>query len=235
MTTITAVPNGYQGSVDLTLTALPAGRLELWRYDANGSRRVRLTTADAIQETAGGSLVVTDQEPALVGDVSYSISDGSTTIYTDPAPIGWSGAPGVLLTVAADPSSWWMPGLWLEDWRMSRESGAQLHRIMDRTDPVDTGTADGPRTGQVVLLCDDWPQAYQLEQAIMSRDAYELQGGKPATRRVVMLRQAEHVGLDVLLNVERLELAVAQGSTSPRRWRVTLTGTETFTGPPLNA
>ena len=84
-------------AVRVELTGAAAGPAAITRTDANGSRLVRQRAG---QETSAGSLVVVDYEPALTGDVVYTVAGTRTNEIANPSyeanVSGWNAGGGRL-------------------------------------------------------------------------------------------------------------------------------------------
>lgn len=206
MTTLTATALPELAAVRLELTGL-VGDLVLTRSDDNGQRDVRLMPG---QEPINGALIVTDYEPALSGLVTYTtageadwVTTDVTLALSDPAPV---------LHVPRHPQRRQRLQSVLT-YNADRDAEATVHWIIDREDPVVISAPSRTRTGSLSILTATHTDARNLEDVV-------------GTGQPVMLRTPEH-GLDMYCVITRTSISPAAESTSPRRWVLSGTFTET--------
>jgi hypothetical protein len=140
----------------LKLTQLPDGfTFGLVRTDANGTAPVRLEDG---QELVGGSLIVTDYEPSLVGPISYTVTTVETVTETTEL-----GVDALWLNVPELPQFNAQPELWL-GLTSGRASSSTAHDVIDRPDPIMTMGRLRLRRGELRLWFDDYGAAHALAE-----------------------------------------------------------------------
>lgn len=170
---------------DVTVTLVPTGLepLTIQRTDANGTRYVRL--AAGAEPDAAGALSVIDAEPATAGLVTYVVRDGGGNTASDsltldhPTPV--IHAVGYTVTLDVDR---------VDGYEGSRryQVSSDVLPIVGRQDPITTERGEATwslRRGTLTFA----PQP-TFAEADAIRVVY-------TSGRVVMLRQATHVGLDL--------------------------------------
>lgn len=185
------------------------------RTDANGTAVV-VRENDGGQDTVGTSgsatMTVTDYEAALVGVVTYSVTDGnggnSGQIMLPPS------SPGAWLTLPATA----VPGTPVAPTNVAIDlvtgytedspSNGSAHVIIGRADPILNPGPLALRRGSLSLWCKDYETARQVRTML-------------STGAVAMLRQPTFVGLDLYFVAQDLAIEPAEQS-EPQRWVVTL-------------
>lgn len=185
-----------------SVRSLPVGwsddNVSLTRTDANGVQTVRLLSGQAL---SNGSLVVTDHEAALVGDVTYTFRSGTNalaSVTTSLAGAATTLAPSVF-------PQFGITDVFVTGYDAQRESGTRVHEVIGRSDPVARIGAMKTRRGTLSVWCED----YAGTQSVL--DVY-------ARGEVVLLRQPNHAGLDLY----HVTTGVRQGAYDSefKRWRL---------------
>ncbi|GAA4627264.1 hypothetical protein [Cellulomonas oligotrophica] len=174
----------------------------LTRADVNGRAAVRRLAG---QDIEGGSLIVSDYEPALTGLVVYEALVRDTDAGTDElvsASVDLTGMLSVpVLAPATLPQHGRRPLMVTNVYEASRRSLATVHEVVGRPDPLVTLGRLRTREGSFEVLVRDYPSAVELLQV------YE-------RGEVVLLRDPTVPGVDMYHVVAgRLRL-----SPSGRRW-----------------
>lgn len=231
MSAVVATPNVADASVSLALSAFPAGGTPvITRSDVNGSRRVRLREGTVI--TGAGTLVVVDYEPALTDDVDYTATVDASTASSLPVTVFDAGRTLAIVRSAAYPTARTAVDVdAVVSAPFSVDTGAQLHEIKGRPDPIDTGQSTRSRQATVEFLADTWDQARSLEEMVAPRGPVD--APLPPGSRVATVRFPLYPGHDLTLIVTRVTVEIDSTAVRPRRWRVTYEGRETMTGPPI--
>lgn len=176
----------------------------LTRTDVNGTAQVRLLEG---QEITDGSLITEDYEAALTGPITYSLvyangqrASASTALDVE----GTFLAPSVL-------PQFGVSDLFITGYDASRETNSTAHAVIGREDPVVRIGAVRSRRGTLTI----WASDYAAMRSVL--DVYR-------RGEVVLLRQAEHAGLDLF----HVALSVREGAYDERfkRWRLDVDFTE---------
>lgn len=209
MATFTATVIPGLAAVRLEATGIPNMPATITRHDVNGDAIVRQLPG---QSPSGGTLIVTDYEPALTGAVSYHINTGSgvadPSVTLDwPSPVlHVAGRPNLRADVTA-----------VTGYGETTESPAAVVRVLDREDPLILLAPHYLPAGTMTVWCGSYADARTV--ATVAR----------AGKRV-MFRQADHAGMDRYLAVtgSALDPIPAQvGAT--QRWAVRLDYAEVTT------
>jgi hypothetical protein len=195
MTTIVATPQPATASITLTITPT-ASVTGIVRTDANGTHPVRV---QAGQLPSSAPFVVTDNEAALVGPVSYIVQAGAAGASVSTA---LNVHDQVWLTIPVAPAHSQLVDL-NTNATTTRESLATVHDVIDRADPIVTLGPLKLRGGSLQLWCATYMDGRELEAL------YD-------TGQVVLLRQ-DVPGLDMYHVTTGTALAPANDS-APRRW-----------------
>lgn len=193
MTAFTATPDPANGTMKLEIVKTDT-ITTLTRSDVNGTRPVR-TTAGTLPSAGAGTIGITDHEPALTGDIVYTL-DGAG-VRTRFAP---GGRPRFTLpfhpeiTLAVDA---------VMTFTASREPAGTEHEIIGRPDPIIITAPMRSRRGSLEVVFDEYEQALELE-------------GLLALGKTVMYRQSENFGQDLYFNPKSVSLASEDGI-----WKVT--------------
>lgn len=215
MTTLTATALPTLAAVRLEILGAADGAVTLTRSDANGTAPVRLLED---QEPIGGSLVVTDYEPALTGTLTYSVTDSAAVTVSDTADLTGLVAHPVLVSPVRPQHR--VDLVAVTDYSHSRESNATVHPIIERTDPIVIYGGLRTRQGTVNLYAPSYAEALAIEDVFDSGE-------------VALLRQTDHDGMDAYMIAERTSVSVFQGATVERRWQVAVEFVEAVVDAPL--
>lgn len=186
------------------LTHLPAGydlaSFTLTRTDANGIRPVRLLDG---QEIVDGSLVIQDNEAAMVGLVTYQLTSASgaaTSVTTSlESSTGYRLSPAQFPQFAATADL-------ATGYTAARGSSTIAHEVIGRADTVARLGPMKSRRGTLTFWCAD----YAALTAIL--DVYR-------RGEVVLFRQPDNAGLD-MYHVAAGDLTEAPYDEAWRRWRL---------------
>jgi hypothetical protein len=172
----------------------------LTRTDRNGTHPVRLKKT---QDFRGG-IAVRDYEPALFGDVTYTLRSGSTVEEVSTSLDGSLSqfAAEDVLTFVARPEHRFIPDLTLS-FEPTRESKATVHDIVGRSTPIVIQGPMGSRRGTLEFL------ALDSEQANAADALQELQGP-------FLFRFSEGILRDLYLVPVSTSVSLAENY----RWRV---------------
>lgn len=196
-TGLTATPDPDTGSILLTGQALTSVTGVL-RSDANGTAQVR--TLDGYLPLTG-TLVIRDHEAALSGPVTYTLVGGGGASVTTSLDGGdpWLGVP-------VYPQHSRQVAL-ITGYGADSASRATVHEPIGRRTPVVILGRLSARRGQLEVWCATHADALSVKAV------YDL-------GQVVMLRQAEHAGLDMyhVATAARVDPFVPAGART--RWRV---------------
>lgn len=194
-------PPGLGGTPPQT-AALPI----ITRTDRNGTTLVPIPPATAQESLVTGTLTVTDHAAALTGDITWTVTAG-----TSPAAWTTAAAPGDTGPLLSRADEVVDVGL-VTGYDSRRASRATLHEPIGRADPI--VVTHGPastRTGRLGILCHTYAAARALE-AVLS---------KPGPHQ---LRQATLDGLDMHFTATAVD--VTPDTRDPSRWTVTIDYTE---------
>jgi len=208
--------NGY--TIDSVLVWKVTGWLgtTITRTDANGTARV-VREALGGQDTSGtagsATMSVTDYEAALLGTVSYTVTDGTggtaTTSITPPAGAGvWLALPGTSNPGAPTPPQF-VPVVMVTGYNEDSPSNGALHTIIGREDPIANPGPLGLRSGTVDLWCLDYASAKAVRTL--------LSGGL-----VAQLRQPSFPGMDCYLVASGGVSIRYDNISTPQRWVATV-------------
>jgi hypothetical protein len=175
--------------------AYPVGTV-LTRTDRNGTHPVRLKPT---QDFRGG-VSLRDYEPALFGDVTYTIGADEATTSLD-GTLSQFAAEDVL-TFVARPENRFIPDLTL-NFEPTRESKATVHEIVGRSTPIVVKGPMGSRRGTLEFL------ALDSEKANAADALQELQGP-------FLFRFSEGILRDLYLVPTSTSVSLAENY----RWRV---------------
>ncbi|MBX9243411.1 hypothetical protein ICW40_01145 [Actinotalea ferrariae] len=195
------------GLVRLRVSSVPTGyEFGLLRSDTNGIRSVRLFEG---QDIVDGSLIVTDYEAALDGPITYTITTTDTVSVT--TSLDDVADPWLMVPVMPQYSE---PLALVTGYVAARQATTTVHEVINREDPVVTLGRLRLRTGTLTIWAPDFAAA-QAVAAVYGRG------------EVVMLRQAQHPGMDMYHACTGTVTVTPQSEdTSPLRWRVTVDYTE---------
>lgn len=176
----------------------------LTRTDANGVNQVRLLEG---QEISDGALITEDYEAALTGPITYSLvyangqrASASTALDVE----GTFLAPSVL-------PQFGISGLFITGYDAARETASTTHAVIGREEPVVRIGAVRSRRGTLTV----WASDYAAMRSVL--EVYR-------RGEVVLLRQAEHAGLDLY----HVATGVREGAYDAefKRWRLDIDFTE---------
>lgn len=212
MITLTVTPDLAAATVELVVTPTTETITAIQRRDANGIRTVRVLSG-LLPATA--SFATVDAEASLKGPITYQVIT--------------STGPGPSAATSLNLPEWWLVDPMLPTYAVgldlvlgldaSRASGTTFLEVVGRADPV---AAIGPlrlRAGTMDLWCSSYEVAVELET-------------RYAARRVLMLRQGTHAGMDLYHLPESTRVTVID-STEGRRWVLSVTYREVL--PPVGA
>jgi len=190
VTVITAIP--FRSSAHIALTIQPSSPVRrIVRTDVNGPAMLRVP---ARMLPSSGLLTVEDREAALVGPVRYDVDDGArgATATTElAASMPWLSLP-LLAAQSVQVDS-------VTGYDAARDSLSTLHYPINRVDPLVTLGKMRTRAGRLEVYCSDHTAASRL---------YRLAG----KGEIMLLRQAEHRGLDMYFTVTRDGVEYVDGS-----------------------
>lgn len=183
-------------AVDVISTA---GDTTIVRVDANGSRLVRLRSG---QEPIGGSMSVVDYEAALVGPIRYDLTDSAGALVSASTSLDGLVDLPQLHTATMPQNRAQLVAV--TGYSAQRSSGAPVHEVIGRPDPVVTGGPFRKRRGRLDVWCQDYAAARELEQLAELAE-------------VLCFRQPTHPGMDMYIHASAT-------STEPdaHRWKVSL-------------
>lgn len=197
---ITATAQPLTASVLLEVTATGTVA-EVIRTDGNGMAPVR-TLAGDLPDT--GTIILSDYEAALVGLITYTVTDGTdteTASVTLAADLPWLFVP-VVPNYSAQVEM-------VTGYTAERGSLSTIHDVVGRPDPVVTVGRLGYRRGTLEVWC----ATYEAAADVVG--VYE-------RGQVVMLRQATFAGLDMYHTPTSLAVEPYPDETGTRRWRVSV-------------
>lgn len=186
MTTLTITPNPATGSHQLSI--VPTGTVtRIQRTDANGSYDVRTMTDQLPWLTSQGTLVLDDYEPAN-GSAVYTVTTNADTVT------------GSAVLVLGDP---WL-GVPVTPQFSARlkavigyDSGVESRTTIVEPDgakfPVVISRSGSSRRGSMELYAGDYPAALDLLKLV-------------GRGQVILLRQAQHTGMDMFFIATRASL-----------------------------
>lgn len=205
MTTLNLTPQPSTASVLVQVSLTDGGTLTaVMRTDANGTAPVRVQDGQLPSTT---SVVVEDNEAATAGEITYRavVTDGpaATSTTTLPNTDPW-------LTVPLLPP-YSIPVAQVSGYDEARSSHTTVHEPIGRRLPLPTLGVLSGRRGRLELWAADYPAALAIVHV------YSL-------GETVMLRQADHVGLDLYHVVDAGQITVTPhaGTDTRRRWAVTV-------------
>lgn len=175
-------------AVILTISGAPAGACTITRTDANGTNPVRLRTG---QVPIAGSMIVQDYEAALVGSISYSVVDGAAATTSGSTALNLTGSAPRVGQVQL-PSLTVVPE-WITGYSGGRGSSSAVHWPVDRGDPIVITRPPRTRTGMLTCRSSSYALGLAVHNVI-----------SPGAQ--LMLRQADHTGLDMYFVVTSSDL-----------------------------
>lgn len=202
-TTLTLATVPEVGAVRLTVTGAPAGDLVITRTDANGSRPVRLLPGQA---PIGGSLVTRDYEAALSGLITYQLVGDTGAVVAASTSLD---VQAVIVSVPVRPARWSAAGT-VTAWSESRASGAIVHQVPDRPDPIVITGPLGSRSGTATLRVPTYLGADAIREL-------------PNLGDTILIRQPSYPGLDVYATVDRMDVDPAEVTGQLVEWDVRVT------------
>lgn len=226
-----ATPDAAARAVTLELVDVPLGPVTVWR-DAAGARRAVRVPEGSDRVVAGGALTLTDYDAPLGVALAYLIEDPSTgTLY---GPVACAPVPhpsrGAVMHLAGWPWVRW-EGLNVVTASLAQSTGAQLHNVIGRADPVDTGSVGLSREGQIIIDQLPWATARAIANALAPVDAVGIYYTDPAARYVVLRHGPDLPGWDGCYVVSHVALDHSSGQPPGRQWSATLAVRESFGGP----
>lgn len=205
------------------------------RSDANGTDvvvREPPEGLDAVGTDGAGTYTLTDYEPALVGLVEYTLTDGDGDTTT--ALLGAQGTPGVWLTLPA--TAWGVPGKFdlIKDklhggpgtpsspliprfapatmvltTSETSDTNGSIHKIVGRADPLVNAGPLAYRNGTMDVFCQDYDEADAIRSLLANGD-------------VALLRQGDFPGMDLYFVTTSLTVR-SQQPTPSQRWVASIT------------
>lgn len=208
MTALALTTDTTLARVTLAVTGAPAGAVTITRVDANGANPVRLQTGQA---PIAGAITVTDYEPAMVGTVRYDVKDSAQVITSASTTLDTPGAqPRIaqvqLPAIAAVPTA-------VTGYDAARRSATVVHWIEGRADPVVILRPPHTREGTLTA----WAGSYAAADTILDVVT-------PGV--VLMLRQADHPGMDMYLAVTESRVTPMDNLVTGWSWAVAATYVE---------
>lgn len=201
-TTLTLTPKPDVGAVLIEITGAPAGAVTILRVDDNGTANVRLQEN---QQPLGGSLTIFDYEALLNGLVTYSVTDSASVVTT-----------GQVTTAVANPfltapilPHYQQSLTAVTDYDANQETSTTVHWVIDRADPL---VITGPlrfRKGSLEMYAEDYATAEAIREVASHGE-------------VLLLRQADYLGMDMYFIPERAVVRPRTMDTLPRRWTVAI-------------
>lgn len=174
MTTITATPDPENGTVTIRITRTET-ITSLIRADVNGTRAVRVP-AGAFPAGTSGTITIIDHEAAFHGVISYraGTADPAWTAFPEDMPPRFTLPMFPTLSRSVE---------LVDTFSTSRETGATVHEILGRSDPIIVTTAMKSRRGSFSVICESYDQAVDVEALL-------------GLGKTVMYRQSENQGQD---------------------------------------
>jgi hypothetical protein len=203
--------------VDTVIVARTSGWLgtTIRRTDANGTNVLvrKSPTQDATGATGSGVMTLTDYEAALVGTVSYSVTDGNgvtaaaTPLAAPTTPGLWVALPTTSTPAVPTPPAFVQPTM-VTGYDEASESNGSVHKIIGRSDPIANPGPMATRSGQLVVWCADFAAAAAL------RDLFD--AGLTA-----QLRQPSFPGMDLYFVATRVRVA-PEDVTLSQKWTASI-------------
>lgn len=175
----------------------------LLRSDANGIRPVRLYEGQGL---TAGSLIVTDYEAALTGPITYTVTTTETATATTALNLA---DPWLMVPVLPQYSAAFQRATGFTE---DNDARSTVHEIIGSEYVAVTLRPLGRRTGTLEVWCADYT-AMRAVRAVYRRG------------EVVLLRQADHPGMD-LYHVATGRLSAGLYDPALNRWRLTVEYTE---------
>jgi hypothetical protein len=208
VTALTLTPNTEAATIALVVTGAPAGDVTITRVDANGANPVRRQTGHV---PSGGGIIVIDYEPAMVGTVRYDVYDSALVTTSASTTLD---TPGMLPRIAQVqlPAVVAVPDA-VTGYDAARSSATVVHWVEGRQDPVVILRPAHTRQGTLTA----WASSYAAGEAILDVLA-------PGV--ILMLRQADHAGMDMYLAVIESRVSPLDQLTDGWSWAVNATYVE---------
>lgn len=205
MTTLTLVPDPATGSTRLTITPT-ATVTRIQRSDANGSYDVR-TLPDVLPHPAPDVLVLDDYEPAN-GTATYTVTTAAGTV-TKTAALDL-GAPWLGIPVTPQFSA---RAETITGYSAAVDSRSTVVEPDGSPYPIVISRGGSTRRGSMDIWAGDYPAALNLLRLA--------QRGK-----VIMLRQAEHAGMDMFFTAANAHISTLSVTETKTVFGVSLDYTE---------
>lgn len=180
----------------------PPGSQLRYRTDNNGTR---LLTRLKLRADAPANTWV-DHEGALSGLVSYTFIDTATLAESTATVAIPEGSAGPRIHAITAPSLVIAPRLLTTNYDASTDTGATVHRPINRPSPIIVSSPARTREGSLEVWCADHSEARAAARIVQGGDG------------VMMLRSPEHDGVDMYFSALRVAVRPAEHAARGLRW-----------------